>query len=340
MAQDVSPPLPGMQSPPADSLPADTTRILEDLERTVDRVTEIRSMADVWALAGEFQVELLKFAGKLVVALLVVLVFVGIYWLMARALKPVLDRGRLGEDASQLLIVVLRYVVLGFGILLALGQLGLNITGLLAGLGVAGLALGFAAKDTLANFIAGMTILWDRPFRVGDRVEIDGEFGQVKRITLRSTRIHTNQNIVIIIPNQSVVNNKIINHTMQAATRIDVPFGIAYEADIDAARAAILGLTAGDERLRTRPAPDVVVTEMAESAVNFRLRFWLKNPHEEVPIEYEYTERIKKALDEAGIEIPYPHVSLFVERLPAEDASPPASGGDAAQEAGPGNAAP
>ncbi|MGH7564921.1 MAG: mechanosensitive ion channel family protein [Gemmatimonadota bacterium] len=340
MAQDGSLPLPGMQSTPADSTPADTTRILEDLEQTVDRMTEIRSMADLWALAGEFRVELVKFAGKLVVAFLVVLVFVGVYGLMARALKPVFERGRLGEDASELLLVVLRYVVLGFGFLLALSQLGFDITGLLAGLGVAGLALGFAAKDTLANFIAGMTILWDRPFRVGDRVEIDGEFGQVKRITLRSTRIHTNQNIVVIIPNQSVVNNKIINHTMQATTRIDVPFGIAYEEDIDAARAAILGLMAGDDRIRTRPAPDVVVTEMAESSVNFQLRFWLKNPHEEVPIEYEYTERIKKALDAAGIEIPYPHVSLSVERPPSEDAKPPASGGDDAEEAGSGDAAP
>ncbi|MGH7557394.1 MAG: mechanosensitive ion channel family protein [Gemmatimonadota bacterium] len=336
MAQDISLPQSApVDSLPADSLPADTTRILEDLGNTVDQVTEIRSMADLWALTGEFQVELVKFAGKLVVALLVVLVFVGIYWLMVRGVKPVFERSRLEEDATHLLLVVLRYVVLGFGVLLALGQLGFNITGLLAGLGVAGLALGFAAQDTLANFIAGMTILWDRPFRVGDRVEVDGEFGQVKRITLRSTRIHTNQNIVVIIPNQNVVNNKIINHTMQATTRVDVPFGIAYEDDIDAARVAVLALTEGDERIRTRPAPDVVVTEMAESSVDLRLRFWLKNPHEEVPIEYEYTERIKKALDEARIEIPYPHVSLFVERLPTGAGETRAPGGDVAGEAGP-----
>ena len=240
----------------------------------------------------------------------------GIYWVLARALRPIFRRSRLQEDAAQLLTVILRYAVLGFGLVLALGQLGFNITGLLAGLGVAGLALGFAAKDTLANFIAGMTILWDRPFRVGDRVEIDGEFGQVKRITLRSTRIHTNQNIVVIIPNQNVVNNKIINHTMQASTRVDVPFGIAYKEDIDEARRTALALTEGDERLRARPGPDVVVTEMAESSVNLALRFWLSNPHIEVPIELEYIEKIKKALDGAGIEIPFPHRSLFVEKLP------------------------
>ena len=340
MTQDVLPPVPGTRSTAADSLPADTTRILEELETRIDQVTEIDSLADLWALAGAFQLDLLRFAGKLAVALLVVLVFLGIYWLIARGLKTIFKRSRLEEDATNLLLVVLRYVVLGFGIILALGQLGFDITGLLAGLGVAGLALGFAAKDTLANFIAGMTILWDRPFRVGDRVEIDGEFGQVKRITLRSTRIHTAQNIVVIIPNQNVANNKIINHTMQATTRVDIPFGIAYKEDIDAARALVLSLTEGDERLRTRPGPDVVVTAMAESSVDLRLRFWLKNPHEEVPIEYEYTERIKKSLDAAGIEIPYPHLSLFVERLPATDAGPPASGGGSAEEATPGEGAP
>jgi small conductance mechanosensitive channel len=303
------------------------------LERTVDRISEVRSLADLWDLAGDFQVELLRFGGRLVVAAMVLLVFAGIYWIMARGLKPIFDRSRLQEDAAQLLTVILRYVVLGFGVLLALGQLGFNVTGLLAGLGVAGLALGFAAKDTLANFIAGMTILWDRPFRVGDRVEIDGEFGQVKRITLRSTRIHTNQNVVVIIPNQSVVNNKIINHTMQASTRVDIQFGIAYKEDIDETRRTVLALTEGDERLRARPGPDVVVTEMAESSVNLALRFWLVNPHTEIPIEYEYIERIKKALDRAGIEIPFPHRSLLVERLP-EAVWPPRGSADATHEPG------
>jgi len=328
MAQDVPSPIPGVEPSSPDSTP-----VLEGLERTVDRIGEVRSLADLWDLAGDFQVELLRFGGRLLAAALVILVFAGIYWVMARALRPIFERSRIQEDAAQLLTVILRYVVLGFGVLLALGQLGFNITGLLAGLGVAGLALGFAAKDTLANFIAGMTILWDRPFRVGDRVEIDGEFGQVKRITLRSTRIHTNQNIVVIIPNQNVANNKIINHTMQASTRVDVRFGIAYKEDIDEARRTVLALTAGDERLRARPGPDVVVTEMAESSVNLALRFWLSNPHTEVPIEYEYIERVKKALDRAGIEIPFPHRSLLVERLP-ETGWPVKGSAEVAPEAG------
>lgn len=306
----------GLPGVAADSLPADSAGGIGELTDAMDRITELRSTQDAWDLAGEFQLQLIGFAGKLVAALLILAVFVLLFRTIRSGLRPVLDRSRMEEDATGLLLAILRFMVLGLGVIVALDQLGFNVTGILAGLGVAGLALGFAAQDTLANFIAGVTILWDRPFRVGDRVEVDGEFGQVKRITLRSTRIHTNQNKVVIIPNQNVMNNKIVNHTMQASLRLDVPFGIAYKEDIDQARAIVLALVEGDDRLRERPAPAVVVTAMADSAVLLELRLWLKNPHIEVPLEFEYLERVKKALDRAGIEIPFPHLSLFVERLP------------------------
>jgi len=300
----------------SDAAQADTSEMIGELSGTVDRITEVRSASDLFRLAGEFRADLVVFALDLVVALIVMAVFFGLWHLVAAGLRPAFQGARLSEDVAGLLMAITKYTVLGFGLLVALAQIGFNVTGILAGLGVAGLALGFAAKDTLANFIAGVTIMWDRPFRVGDRVEVDGEFGQVKEITLRSTRIHTPNNRVVIIPNQGVVNNKIVNHTKQSSLRLDVPFGIAYREDIDAARRAVLTVVEDDDRVRDRPAPEVVVTEMAESSVNFELRLWLKNPHEEIPLNLVYTEAIKRALDGAGISIPYPHLSLFVEKMP------------------------
>lgn len=311
---------------------ADTSEMIGELAGTVDRITEVRSASDLLRLAGEFRAELVVFALDLVVALIVMAVFFGLWHLVAAGLRPTFQRARLSEDVAGLLLAITKYTVLGFGLLVALAQIGFNVTGLLAGLGVAGLALGFAAKDTLANFISGITILWDRPFRVGDRVEVDGEFGQVKEITLRSTRIHTPGNRVVIIPNQGVVNNKIVNHTMLSSVRLDVPFGIAYREDIDAARGAVLAVVENDDRVRERPPPEVVVTEMAESSVNFELRLWLKNPHEEIPLNLVYTEAIKRALDGAGISIPYPHLSLFVEKMP--DASGRGKEGQDGEEGG------
>jgi small conductance mechanosensitive channel len=309
--------------PPADTTAAaDTTATLDQVGEVVDRITEVRSWSELWELVAHLQVGLFQFLGNLLIGFLVLVVFL-VFYLIARAgLRRVFQRSRIEEDAVDLLLISLKFIVLGFGVIVALDQVGFNITGLLAGLGVAGLALGFAAKDTLANFIAGITILLDRPFRVGDRVEIDQEFGQVKKITLRSTRIHTNQNKVVIIPNANVVNNKIVNHTMQASLRLDVAFGIAYEADVSQAREVVLALTRGDERLRERPAPEMVVTDLADSAVMLALRIWLKNPHQEVPLDFEYRERIKRALEDAGIEIPYPHLSVFVEKLPEPEREP------------------
>ncbi|MBW3661300.1 MAG: mechanosensitive ion channel family protein [Gemmatimonadetes bacterium] len=309
--------IPGLPAPTDTTAPADTVSMIDDLGQAMDRVTEVRSLEDVWALAEAFKGELIAFGLKLLLGVVVLVVFVVIFRVIRAALQPVFHRSRVEEDAAGLVMAVVKFAVLGLGVILALDQVGFNVTGIIAGLGVAGLILGFAAKDTLANFISGVTILWDRPFRVGDRVEIDDEFGQVKRITLRSTRIHTNDNKVVIIPNQNVVNNKIINHTMQAALRLNVPFGIAYKEDIDHAREVVLAVVGDDDRLRERPAPSVVLTEMAESSVNFELRLWLQNPHQEVPLELEYRERIKKALDAAGISIPFPHVSLYVEGMPA-----------------------
>ena len=303
----------GGQDSPADP---DTTAALGRLGEAVERVTEVRSSADVWRLAGEFREDLIRFAFQAVIAVAVLAVFFGIYLVVRTAIRPLFERSRLEEDARNLLESLAKFSILAFGVILALDQLGFNVTSLIAGLGVAGLALGFAAKDTLANFIAGVTILWDRPFRVGDRVEADGQFGQVKQITLRSTRIHTGDNRVVIIPNQNIVNNTIINHTMQASLRTVVAFGIAYEADIAHARETVLELVRGDDRVRERPAPEAVVTELADSSVNMEFRFWLKNPHHEVPLENEYLEKIKLALDAAGIGIPYPQVSLRVERMP------------------------
>jgi small conductance mechanosensitive channel len=321
--------LPGAQEP---SGAPDTTAALDRIGGAVERVTEVRSTDDLWRLAGEFREELVRFAFQALIAVAVLAAFLVVYWVVRATLRPVFERSRLEDDARNLLETLAKYTILGFGVILALDQLGFNVTSLIAGLGVAGLALGFAAKDTLANFIAGVTILWDRPFRVGDRVDADGEHGQVKKITLRSTRIHTADNKVVIIPNQNIVNSKIVNHTMQASLRAVIPFGIAYEADIANAREVALAVVNGDERVRERPPPEVGVVELSASSVNMELRMWLRNPHHEGPILSEYLEKIKLALDASGIVIPYPHLTVHIER---SDSGVPPPGAETPREEAP-----
>ncbi|MBA2563855.1 MAG: mechanosensitive ion channel family protein [Gemmatimonadetes bacterium] len=249
---------------------------------------------------------------RLALAALVLAAFVGISFIVRALLRRVFERAHLERDVAEILQTLARYVAIGLGVMLALENLGLNVTSVLAGLGIVGIALGFAAKDTLANLIAGITILWDRPFRVGDRIEVSGSEGVVQKITLRTTRLDTPRNEVVILPNQNMMTEKIVNHTMRPSLRIDIPFGIAYRHEVEDARRVVLAIVQGDENIRAKPEPQVVVTALADSSVNLQLRFWLKDPRLEIPMEFRYTEKIKAALDAAEIEIPFPQMVLHV----------------------------
>jgi len=206
---------------------------------------------------------------------------------------------------------------MGFGLVVACNQIGIQIAALLTAAGVIGLAVGFAAQETLANFIAGIVIFWDKPFKPGDWVEVDETYGQVKRVTFRSTRILDFSGQMIVYPNTYMLSHRLSNHTTYPLTRVSVPIGIAYRESIDDARRAMLDSTRDDARISRDPGPEVVVSACGDSSVNLMLRFWIVDESLERVIVLEYVERCKKALDAAGISIPFPHMQLFVEDTPA-----------------------
>ncbi len=250
-------------------------------------------------------VKIADFLPSLLGAVLVLLVFWGLHRVLIRILNRTLV-GRTSLLAADILRKLLKYVVLGIGLLMAASQLGFNVLSMLAGLGVAGLAVGLAAKDTMANFIAGIIILWDRPFALGDDVEIGDTPGWVRHILLRTTILEDIDGNDVILPNSDVVAKRIINYSRTPKSRIHVPIGIAYGASIDAARAALLSAAAGDDRLLESPAPIVIVRELADSAVVLELIVWAADPLRRRFLRAEYLERAKNALDRAGVPIPFP----------------------------------
>lgn len=230
------------------------------------------------------------------------------------ALDQVLTRSKAVDAGLQsLLQKTYRVVAYTFIGVIVLSQVGIPVTTLVAGIGIAGIAVGLAARDSMENFISGVTILVDRPFRVGDFIEIDDQFGKVHEITLRSTRMQTVRNEIIVLPNTQMITQRLINHTMQNTLRIDISFGIAYKEHPGEAREVLLPLVADDDRLLSRPEPSVIVTEMADSSVNMMLRFYLRDPSQEIPVRWEYTEKVREALRDADIEIPFPHRQLFLD---------------------------
>ncbi|MEM7049770.1 MAG: mechanosensitive ion channel family protein [Acidobacteriota bacterium] len=248
----------------------------------------------------------------LLLATLLMLVFYVIYQVVSRILCGILRRTQADPALQGIVGRLTKYAILGIGLVMAAGQIGLNIGSLLAGLGVAGLAVGLAAQETLSNLMAGITILWDRPFRSGDRVTIADTYGEVLEIGLRSTRLRTVQNRDAIFPNRDVINQKIINHTLSPELRLDIPIGIAYKEDTRRAREVLLAALEDFPRRHQRRPPEIAVVGLGDSAVDLELRLWLSDPHLERRAEIELVELAKIALDEAGIEIPFPQRTLHL----------------------------
>jgi small-conductance mechanosensitive channel len=182
-----------------------------------------------------------------------------------------------------------------------------------AGLGVAGLALGFAAQDSVANVISGILIFWDKPFIVGDWIQTEGSYGRVVEITLRSTRMRTNRNTYVVIPNKTVIDAVLENYSKHGELRIDVPVGIAYKEDIPKAREVLLDAIRPLPDVMAEPEPDVVVESLGDSSVNLLVRGWIETADSLPGGTASIIEASKLALDAAGIQIPYPHLQLFVD---------------------------
>lgn len=281
---------------------------------------------------------LAAFVPNLVKASVVFLLLLGAYKLTRSLLDRVLSSTeRFDEGVRNLLLRSFRIFAVVTMLVMVLAQFGIDITLLVGGLSIVGLAVGFAAKDTLENFISGIAILLDRPFRVGDQVEVAGTYGTVVDISLRSTRLRTLDNEIMVMPNLQMVNQKLVNHAMLGAVRVRVPFGIGYRESPEQARRVLLPLLHADDRIAADPPPSAVVTALGASSVDMELRFFLVDPAIEIPIEFEYMERIHATLRQHDIEIPFPQldVHLVHARAAPEDAPAASASFDPSEAATP-----
>jgi small conductance mechanosensitive channel len=271
---------------------------------------ELSQFLDIQAL----MTRLVEYLPRVVAAALIFAVFWLGFRVIRRPLEAALERMDMQRAVQDLLVdKLLRYAVVLVAVVMAADQLGFNVGAALAGLGVAGIALGFAAQDSVANVIAGVLIFWDKPFQVGDWVETEAEYGRVAEITLRSTRIRTMRNTFVVIPNKRIIDATLENYSKHGAVRVDVPVGIAYKEDVSMAREVLLGSVGQLDGLNAEHACDVVVTALGDSSVNLAVRVWIDSGEQHRAMFSRVLESSKTALDQAGIEIPFPHLQLFVD---------------------------
>lgn len=236
-------------------------------------------------------------------------------------MQKMLKNYGLNASIEQLLHNLLSMLIIVLWIASVMSQFGFDIVSVVAGLGIAGIAVGFAAQATLANFIAGITILIEQSFQVGDWVSINEKEGKVVQIALRTTQILTRDNITVIFPNSTVASAEVINLTAKNLIRFDIEVRIALEADIESARAIILDILANTKEVLERPAPTATVDKIGDFGVFFIVRFWVNPPHvSRMPfIKENLREQIKVALDDASIATPYPHMQLL---MPSGEVAP------------------
>ena len=247
--------------------------------------------------------ELIIAAVGFVPRLLVSVLFLFVFWLLYRALRRVMvgamARAHLDQSIRDLLITCLRWTVMGFGGVIACNQIGIPIVAMLTGVSILGLAVGFAAQETLANFIAGVVIFWDKPFRVGDWLTVEDTFGQVKRITFRSCRMLDEDGEINIFPNTNMLAKRVRNHSAHPLSRVSVSVPL-NGCPMTAARRAMLATLVGDGRICPAPRPEVVLGECTKDSTPIVLQFWVEDVSLERSIAAEYREKIKAAVDQTA----------------------------------------
>jgi small conductance mechanosensitive channel len=265
--------------------------------------------------------DLVRFIFSAIPRVLAAILFILIFWLIYRGVRRLvvgsMNKAHVDQSIRDMLSAIVKYAIMGFGLVIACNQVGVQITALLTGVSIIGIAIGFAAQETLANFIAGVVIFWDKPFKIGDWIEFDGQLAQVNRVTFRSTRLNNLDNDVVVVPNTMILAQKFVNKSTNVITRASIPVGIAYNVSIDKARDVLLSTVQNDPRIVAEPEPMVEVRALNASSVDLMLHFWIKEEKYEDAMVWEFLEKAKKSLDAANIEIPFPHVQLLVSDTPA-----------------------
>ena len=254
---------------------------------------------------------------RLLIFVAVLLLFRIFSRLTRRVVRAASDRSSLDMSSllKNMMVSLSGGTVMAIGILIALSTIGISLTPMLAGLGVAGFIIGFALQDSLSNFAAGAMILIYRPYDVDDLVEVTGASGQVKQMNLVSTTIATLDNQILVVPNSKIWGDVIKNVTAQRVRRVDLVFGIGYEDDIELAEKVLEDIVTTNEKVLKRPAPNIRLHALADSSINFIVRPWVKTG-DYWDVYWEITREVKMRFDREGISIPFPQrdVHMYTEK--------------------------
>jgi small-conductance mechanosensitive channel len=238
----------------------------------------------------------------------------GVRMIRQMSMDRILSRTSLDIGQQYAFAQIAGYTIYVFGLMIGLQWAGLNLSSLVILGGAVGIGLGFGMQNIANNFVSGLILLFERPIRVGDRVEVGETNGDVVRIAARSTWVRTNDNVVIIIPNSEFINNHVTNWTANdRQVRFSVPLGVSYGSDPEAVRSVLEEVARLHPDVLTGPPPEVIFTGFGDSSLDFELRVWtITRVQWPKILRSELYFMIFKAFKEHGIEIPFPQRDLHL----------------------------
>ncbi|NTU43874.1 MAG: mechanosensitive ion channel [Nitrospirales bacterium] len=230
------------------------------------------------------------------------------------AIHRVSDVTGLSKDIIPLIENVTKIAIILATLMVMLSFWRVSITPILASAGIAGAGVAIAAKDTIANFFGGISVFFDKPYKIGDFIVLDkGEKGEVVAIGIRSTRIKTLDDVMITVPNSIIANSRIINESAPTPNiRIRIPLTVAYGTDIDRVEELLMGIAIENANVLRSPVPSVTFSSFGEYALNLELLCWIRDPAKRIGTQDEMNRAVYKGFMAAGIEIPFPRREVYI----------------------------
>lgn len=257
---------------------------------------------------------LIQYGVNLISAVLILFIGNIIVKVVAGSVAKVLSKKSMDKAVVDFIHGLVRYLLFVIVLIAALSRVGVQTASVVAVIGAAGLAVGLALQGSLSNFAAGILIVAFRPFKSGDYVEIGGVAGSVDSIQIFQTILTTPDNKMVVVPNSSVIGGAITNYSRHPERRIDLVIGVSYNADLQKTKAVLRSVVEKDQRILTTKDVTIGVHALADSSVNFVVRPWVKTEHY-WPVYWDLMQNIKEALDENGIEIPFPQMDVHLNKV-------------------------
>jgi len=255
----------------------------------------------------------MEFLSKNVFNIIGGIIIIAVGWFVAqlsgRFVQFLLLRRKADVTITKFLVDILKFLVVAVSLLIALGNFGITIAPFIAGLGALGFGASFALQGPLSNYAAGATLIFTKPFKVGDILEVNGQLGQVEDMTLARTIVRTLDGTRIVIPNKKIIGE--IIHNYSDYKRLDLRVGISYGSDIDKAISVIKGIVSSDKRVSAKPPPKIGIENFGDSSVNLYARLWCRQP-DYWDVTFDINKAIYDQFKKNGVNIPFPQRDVHI----------------------------